>query len=81
MESVLTDSGVGRLLIGKTVLKGKTFHILEAEVSKADSALGESDITIVVDVEENRWAPHCLRKLGLRSGENRLAYAGNASKV
>lgn len=50
-ESILTDPGFCRLLIDKTDMKGKPFQILGAELSKEDSDLGESDITVVVDVD------------------------------
>lgn len=51
VESVLTDSGFFRLLISKTDIKGQQLQILCAELSKEDSVLGESDITVVVDVD------------------------------
>lgn len=51
IESVLTDPGFSRLVLDKTDLKGKAFQILDAELSKSDSNLGESDITLVADVE------------------------------
>ena len=50
VESILTDSGFSRLLINKTDLKGKPFQVLGAELSKSDSDLGESDITVVIDI-------------------------------
>lgn len=51
IESVLTDPEFCSLLLDKTDMKGKPFQVLAAELSKSDSDLGESDITIVVDVE------------------------------
>ena len=51
VESVLTDPGFCRLLIDKTGLKGKPFQVLRAELSKSDSDLGESDITVVIEAE------------------------------
>lgn len=51
VESVLTDPGFFRLLISKTDIKGQQLQILCAELSKEDSALGESDITVVVDAD------------------------------
>ena len=51
IESILTDPGFCRLLISKTDIKGQQLQILCAELSKEDSALGESDITVVVDVD------------------------------
>lgn len=50
-ESVLTDSDFCRLLVEKTDLKGKPFQILGVELSKSDSDLGESDITIVLKAD------------------------------
>lgn len=54
-ESVLTDPGFCRLLIEKTDLKGKPFRVLGVELSKSDSDLGESDITVLVDVDGERY--------------------------
>lgn len=55
VESVLTDPEFCLLLINKTDLNGKPFKIISAELSKSDSDLGESDITVVIDVEGNRY--------------------------
>ena len=55
IQSVLTDSGFGRMVIDKTDLKGKDFQIIGAELSKSDSELGESDITVIVDIEGKRY--------------------------
>ena len=55
VESILTDIGFCRLLIDKTDLKGKSFQISGAELSKTDSDLGESDITVVIDVEGSKY--------------------------
>lgn len=54
-ESVLTDPGFCSLLINKTDLEGKPFKVSGAELSKADSDLGESDITVVIDVEGDKY--------------------------
>ncbi len=54
-QALLTDSGFAGLLIDKTDLKGKPYQVLEAELSKADSDLGESDIQAVIDVEGTRF--------------------------
>lgn len=51
VESLMTDSGFTRLVIDKTDLKGKSYQVLSAELSKSDSDLGESDITFVIEVE------------------------------
>ena len=50
-EAVLTDPGFCQLLTAKTDLSERPFQILSAELSKSDSDLGESDITVVIDVE------------------------------
>ena len=54
-ESVLTDPGFCQLLINKTDLAGKTYKILSAELSKADAELGESDITVVISSEGEKY--------------------------
>ena len=51
IESITTDPGFASFVIEKTDLKGKSVHVLLAELSKADSYLGESDITVIVDAE------------------------------
>ena len=55
IESISTDPGFCRMLVDKTDLKGKPFQVLRAELSKEDSDLGESDITVVVDIEGNKY--------------------------
>lgn len=55
IESALTDNDFCKMMIDKTDLKGKTFKILNAELSKSDSDLGESDITIVLDIEGGKY--------------------------
>ncbi len=53
-ESVMTDPGVCSLLINKTDLEGKPFEVSGVELSKTDGDLGESDITVVIDVEGDK---------------------------
>ncbi|QUC66105.1 PD-(D/E)XK nuclease family protein [Aristaeella hokkaidonensis] len=55
VESILTDPEFCRLLIDKTNLKGKPFHVISAELSKSDSDLGESDITVVIDIKGDKY--------------------------
>lgn len=55
VESITTDPEFCSLLISKTDLQKKSFHVISAELSKADSDLGESDITVVIDVEGNKY--------------------------
>ena len=51
IESILTDPGFCQLLVEKTDLRGRPFEIVKAELSKSDSDLGESDITVIINVE------------------------------
>lgn len=55
VESVTTDPEFCSLLLKKTDLAGKPYQIVCAELSKSDSDLGESDITVVVDIEGIRY--------------------------
>ena len=54
-ESVMTDPGFCSLLINKTDLEGKPFEVSGVELSKTDGDLGESDITVVIDVEGDKY--------------------------
>ena len=54
-EAVLTDPDFCRLLLDKTDLKGKTFQVLRADLSKSDSDLGESDITVIIESESKKY--------------------------
>ena len=55
IESLMTDLGFSRMVIDKTDLKGKPYQVLAAELSKSDSDLGESDITVVIKIEGARY--------------------------
>ena len=55
IESAISDTEFCRLIIDKTDLKGKPFVIVNAELSKSDSSLGESDITVVIESEETKY--------------------------
>ncbi len=54
-ESVMTDPGFCSLLVNKTDFKGKPFKVSGVELSKTDGELGESDITVIIDVEGDRY--------------------------
>ena len=54
LESAMTYPGFCQLLIDKTDLKGKTFQVIAGELSKSDD-LGESDITVIVEVEGQKY--------------------------
>ena len=55
IEAIATDPGFCSLLLNETDLKGKDFQVLSVELSKSDSDLGESDITIVIDIEGEKY--------------------------
>lgn len=50
-ESVIADPEFCRLLLDKTDLKGKPFSVAKVELSKTDANLGESDVTVIIDIE------------------------------
>lgn len=54
-QAALTDPGFCRLLIDKTDLMGREFAVESADISKSDSDLGESDVTIYVNVDGVRY--------------------------
>lgn len=63
-EAIVTDVDFCRLLIDKTDLAGKPFQVLGAELSKVDSKLGESDITVIIDVEGTKYGLLIENKIG-----------------
>lgn len=56
MEAFATDLSFPSLFIGKTENAGKAYDIISAERSKVDSGLGESDITVIYEVEGTLYA-------------------------
>ena len=54
-EVAATDHEFCNLLVDKTDLKGSQCAVLEVEVSKTDNDLGESDVTIVIAVDGDRY--------------------------
>ena len=55
LESVMTCPEFCRLLIDKTDLKGQEFKVIAGELSKADGDLGESDVTVIVEVGTKKY--------------------------
>lgn len=53
-EAASTDAEFCRLIIDKTDLRGKPFKTTKVEVSKSDTD-GESDVTLVVEVDGNAY--------------------------
>lgn len=50
-QAVITDPEFCRIIVDKTEHIGKAFSVKKVDVSKEDSKLGESDVTVVIDVE------------------------------
>ena len=55
IESVISDPEYCRLVINKTDLSNKPFKVVNAELSKVDSSLGESDITVIIESEGAKY--------------------------
>lgn len=56
MEAFATDPGFSKLFLSKTPYADLTFSILHAERSKVDNGLGESDLTVIYDIDGKRHA-------------------------
>ena len=54
-ESVATDPGFLGLLISKTDLDREDAKVISVEISKEDSTLGESDITVVIETKDGQY--------------------------
>ena len=55
LEAIMTDYNYAKLIIDKTELKGLNFKNISIELSKTDAQLGESDITWIIEIENNRY--------------------------
>ena len=52
LETIATDTEFCRLLVDLTeVYKGKSFSVVDVELSRTDPSLGESDITVKLNIE------------------------------
>ena len=56
MEAFVTDPEFSKLFLDKTEHAGKLFDIIQAERSKTDNKLGESDLTLIYSIEGKRFA-------------------------
>ena len=56
MEAFATDPAFSRLFLEQTGCAGKPFEIIHAERSKVDLGLGETDITIIYEIEGAKHA-------------------------
>lgn len=52
---IITDNGFSKLLFDKTNLAGSDFKVVNVELSKSDTGLGETDITAVFQVEDQKY--------------------------
>ena len=50
-QTVISDPGFCKLLLDKTDLRDRPFNVTSVELSKEDMRLGESDVTVVIDIE------------------------------
>ena len=56
MESLVTDPNFTNLVLSKTRYFGKDFQVLNAALSETEPDLGETDICVVLQVEDKRVA-------------------------
>lgn len=54
-ERVLVDPEFVNILVSRAGLTGKIVSLVSAELSKTDASLGESDITLIVDVDGTKY--------------------------
>ena len=55
MESIITDSDFVKTILEKAELPIDAFKVISVELSKTDPVLGESDITVIIDVNGQRY--------------------------
>lgn len=70
IEAFATDPCFPTLFLNKTSQSGKNNNVLSAERSKIDNGLGESDITIICDIEGKRHALLIEDKIDAPAMEN-----------
>lgn len=56
LQSIVTDPGFCELVLQQTCYAGKNFKVLDAELSRTELDLGESDITVILEIEDKRVA-------------------------
>lgn len=54
LEALVSDPGFMELVLGKTSFKDKTFRVISAALSETEPDLGESDITVVLQIGDTR---------------------------
>lgn len=56
LESIVTDPGFCSLVLEKTDYANKSFRVLDAQLSRTELDLGESDLTVILEIEGKRIA-------------------------
>ena len=51
VEAIVSRLDFCRMLVGKTDLNGKDIEVVKTELSKADKDYGESDVTVILNIE------------------------------
>ena len=54
LESIVTDPGFCELVLEKTDYAQKPFRVLDAQLSRTEIDLGESDLTVILEIEGKR---------------------------
>ena len=54
LESIVTDPGFCELVLEDTVYAKKSFRVLDAQLSRTEIDLGESDLTVILEIEGKR---------------------------
>lgn len=56
LESIVSDPGFCSLVLEKTDYANKPFRVLDAQLSRTELDLGESDLTVILEIEGKRVA-------------------------
>ncbi len=56
MEAIATDPDFAKLFMIQTEHSEKTYKVIHAERSKVDSGLGETDITVICEIDGKKHA-------------------------
>ena len=56
MEAFATDPNFTKIFLDETEQRGKEFSVVQVERSKIDSGLGETDITVICEIDRQRYA-------------------------
>ena len=56
LEAMSSDQNFARLIVDKTKIAGSDFEVISIELSRTDTDLGESDITVILSVDNSKFA-------------------------